>query len=231
MTYPGLPRATVDFLAALAVDNRRDWFEAHRDLYERDWLAAGLDLVAAVAAALPDRAPGLLAVPRLNQSLRRLNRDVRFAADKRPYEPALHLILSTGPAFNKVPGFHFVLRPDGLSYGGGWYGLGPADLDRYRRRVADSADRARLVAALAQAEKTGSTLDPPTLARVPAGFAADPDWDHLLRRKGVIARTQAPLAVPDWLFSSEAPARIAELAAAHLPLLDWLTDRRTPAAG
>ncbi|MBN8631267.1 MAG: DUF2461 domain-containing protein [Rhodobacterales bacterium] len=223
MAYAGVKPETFDYLRALASNNTRDWFEAHRAEYETDWLGAGLDLIAALAPACAGMQPRLLAVPKLNQSLRRINRDTRFSKDKTPYEPWLHLILSTGPAFNKVPGMHIVLRPDGLGYGAGHYGLEPGALDRMRQRICDPVSRTRLLDALAVAGATGSQLDPPDLARVPKGYAADPDWDHLLRRKGLIVRTQSDRPVPDWLATPEAVPQLAKIVRAHLPLLDWLT--------
>lgn len=222
MPYAGVPRETIAFLNDLAAHNNRDWFEAHRAEYEAHWLKAGLDLVEALGPSCGGMEPRLLAVPKLNQSLRRLHRDTRFSKDKTPYQPWLHLILSTGAAFNKVPGMHIVLTPEGLGYGAGHYALEPVALDRMRQRFCDPEDRARLMAALAAAEEVQSTLDPPDLARVPKGYDAAPDWDHLLRRKGLIVRTQTNLPAPDWLFSPKAPEELAVIAKAHLPLLAWL---------
>lgn len=211
------------YLRALAAHNERDWFEAHRDDYQRDWLEAGLDLIAALAPFCAAMEPRLLAVPKLDQSLRRIHRDTRFSRDKTPYQPRLHLILSTGPAFNKVPGMHIVLSPDGLGYGAGHFGLGPEALDRMRARVCDPGARDQLLKALETANAVQSQLDPPDLARVPKGYEVAPEWAHLLRRKGMIVRTQVELPPPDWLFSPEAPQRLAGITGAHLPLLRWLT--------
>lgn len=226
MPYPGLPRESLVFLQGLAAHNDRDWFEAHRADYDAHWLQAGLDLIAALAPLCQAMEPRLMAVPKLNQSLRRIHRDTRFSRDKTPYQPWLHLILSTGPAFNKAPGMHIVLGPDGLSYGAGHYGLDPAALDHLRARICADTQRARLLAALEAAGQVGSTLDPPDLARVPKGYAADPDWEHLLRRKNLIVRTQSPRGAPDWLFTPDAAERLATITRAHLPLLNWLQDTR-----
>lgn len=223
MPYPGLPRESLVFLQDLAMHNDRDWFEAHRAEYEDHWLKAGLDLIAALAPLCETMQPRLLAVPKLNQSLRRIHRDTRFSKDKTPYQPWLHLILSTGPAFNKVPGMHIVLGPDGLGYGAGQYGLEPAALERLRARICDDGQRSHLLAALDAAGQMGSDLDPPDLARVPKGYDADPGWDHLLRRRNLIVRTQGPRGAPDWLFTPDAPDRLATITRAHLPLLAWLT--------
>jgi uncharacterized protein (TIGR02453 family) len=222
MPYAGLPRETFAFLRALQSNNDRDWFDAHRADYEGHWLNAGLDLIAALAPRCEAMVPRLLAVPKLNQSLRRIHRDTRFSRDKSPYQPWLHLILSTGPAFNKVPGMHLVFTPEGLGYGAGHYGMGPGELDRMRQRICDPNDRTRLLSALEMAGTVQSTLDPPDLARVPKGYEAAPEWDHLLRCKGLIVRTQTNLAPPDWLFTPDAPERLADITRAHLPILDWL---------
>lgn len=222
MPYSGLPRDSLAFLQDLAAHNDRDWFAAHRADYEAHWLAAGLDLIEALGPHCAVMEPRLLAVPQLNRSLRRIHRDTRFSKDKTPFQPWLHLILSTGPAFNKVPGMHLVLTARGLAYGAGQYGLEPVALDRLRRRVCDPKDRHELFAALEAAAKVGSVLDPPDVARVPKGYEAAPDWDHLLRRKGMIVRTPANAPPPDWLFTAEAPDRLAAITRAHLPLLTWL---------
>jgi uncharacterized protein (TIGR02453 family) len=222
MSYNGLPHGTFDFLQELRENNNRNWFETNRAAYEASWLAAGLDLITALAPLCEELTPRLLAVPKLNQSLRRIHRDTRFSKDKTPYQPWLHLILSTGTAFNKVPGMHIVFTPEGLGYGAGHYGLESEALDRMRLRICDPADRARLLDALNAAATVQSTLDPPDLARVPKGFASDPAWDHLLRRKGLIARTQFDLPPPDWLFTPKAPMQLAPIIRAHLPLLAWL---------
>lgn len=221
MGYQGLRPETFRFLEALDANNTRDWFEAHRSDYERDWLAAGLDLIAALAPFATDM--GLMAVPKLNQSLRRIHRDTRFSRDKTPYQPWLHLILSTGPDFSKGPGMHLVFRPGGIAYGAGLYAPAPDRLEQLRQRLCVAHDRAAFLAALAAAAQVGSALDPPELARVPKGFAAEADWDHLLRRKSFIVRTQADLAPPHWLFTPAAPDELARLTRAHLPLLHWLS--------
>ena len=221
MIYAGLPPASVRYLAALAAHNDRDWFEAHRADYAAHWLGAGLDLVAALSAPCAALSPPLMAVPRLNASLRRINRDVRFSKDKRPYQPRLHLILSTGPDFNKVPGVHLVIDADGIGYGAGFYGFAPEGLEHYRRAMVDPARRQAFEATLAMAAKVGAVLDAPELTRVPKGFAATP-WDGLIRRKSVIVRTPNRVAHPDWLFGGEVVPRLMEIFKALAPVAQTL---------
>ncbi|MFC2967474.1 TIGR02453 family protein [Acidimangrovimonas pyrenivorans] len=220
MRYPGLPRALPRFLAELAVENSRDWFEAHRDAYERDWKAAGLDLIAALGPLCQAGEPRLEAVPRIGGSLKRIQRDTRFSADKAPYAPMLHLVLAL-PGAEKHRGMHLVVHPDRLGFGAGHYGLGPQALARFRDRVQDPEDRAALLAAAARAEAVGSRWDAPDLKRLPKGMEAEADWEHLLRRKSVILRGETA-GLPDWLFTADCLAGLDRLIAAHRPLLGWL---------
>lgn len=220
-TWAGLPRDTPAYLAELAANNRRDWFEAQRDRYETVWKAAGLDLVQALAPVCAAAVPRLDAVPKVGGSLRRIHRDTRFSNDKSPYAPMLHIMLPLAGHTGDHRGIHLLLRPDRLGFGAGQWGLPAAELRRFRARVADPADRAALQAAAAQAEAVGSRWDAPDLKRLPAGLSADPDWEHLLRRKSVILRG-ATEGLPDWLFTADAIAQLSRLIAAHLPLLGWL---------
>lgn len=221
--YQGLPRSTPRFLAELAANNRRDWFEAHRGDYQAYWLRAGLDLVEALAPFAAAATPRLEAIPKLGASLHRIHRDVRFSADKSPYAPMLHIALSASGDSVKYRGVHLVVHADRLGFGAGQYGLTPAELTRFRARVLDPGDRDALLAAAARAETAGSVWDAPDLKRLPAGLTAGPEWEHLMRRKSVILRGVSE-GLPDWLFTAEAVPRLGALVAAHLPLLGWLTN-------
>ena len=220
MSYAGLPRETIRFLAGLSAENNREWFESRRADYETAWLNAGLDLIAALSG--PVSALGLTAVPKLNASLRRIYRDTRFSRDKRLYDPALHMIFSQGTAFNKEPGVHIVLRHDGFGYGAGLYGLSPEGLDRYRQAVCNPDARARLLAALDRAKAVGCTPDVADVKRLPKTYPSDPAWEHLLLRKSLIVRTQTDQPLPDWLFGPAAVQGLADLVAALAPLVHWL---------
>ena len=219
MTYAGLPHGTISYLRELAADNSRAWFAAQRADHDRFWLAAGLDLSAALSA--PAKGPGLHAVPKENAGLRRIHRDVRFAADKRPYEPRLHMVLSSGSGAGGGAGVHLVVGPAGIGYGAGSYGMTPAALDTFRRRVCDGAGRAGLEAALAVARGVGAVLDAPDLKRVPRGYDPAP-WDHLIRRKSVIVRRDGDVGLPDWLHGPGAVTGWMAIVGALVPLVRWL---------
>ena len=221
MTFPGFSPETPRFLADLAANNRKDWFEANRARYEAHWRDAGLALIEALQPFCAIAEPRLEAVPKIGGALRRIHRDVRFSADKSPYAPMLHIVLAPARAPDRHTGFHLVLHPDRFGFGAGRYGLPPADLERFRQRLRKPAERAALLAAAEAATGIGARWDAPDLKRLPKGHEADPDWEHLLRRKSVILRGEMR-GPPGWLFTPGCAAEIERLAAAHLPLLAWL---------
>lgn len=220
MAFSGMPHETVTFLRELQANNARDWFEAHRADYEAFWLKPGLDLAADLSA--PVSKLGLLAVPKLNGSLRRIHRDVRFSPDKRPYEPHLHLVLSVGPEFGKVPGVHLVISGTGFGHGVGQWAFAPDQVERLRRAFSDEGTRAEFLALSAKAEAQGEALGDPDLARLPKGWQATGDWEHLLRRKSFVWRTRSDPPHPAWLFGPDCTGHLLALIADLAPMARWL---------
>ena len=82
--FSGLPRTTPRFLADLAANNRREWFAAHRAEYEASFVHPAMTMVEALAPVLRRISPDVHAEPRWGGSVMRVNRDIRFAKDKRP---------------------------------------------------------------------------------------------------------------------------------------------------
>jgi hypothetical protein len=77
--FAGLPRGTQAFLRDLEARNDRGWFEANRARYETDWLAPARALTAALATPCAVLEPPLRAEPKINGSIRRLQRDAAVA--------------------------------------------------------------------------------------------------------------------------------------------------------
>lgn len=185
---------TFDFLHDLEKNNNKAWFDGERARYETYWKAAALDTVAELSTAMAALDPPLKAVPKLNGSLRRINRDVRFSKDKSPYNAHLHLVFWIGDHPNRSPGVHFVLSGAGVGYGAGQWGIEPARLKELRHRILDGADGAALMSALDRAAEIGCRMGSPDLARLPKGFEAEGRAAELLRYKGFVARTRDNIA-------------------------------------
>ena len=215
-------RETFDFLSALAAQNSKDWFEANRDRYEAHWKAPALEFIADISPKMARLNPPLMAEPRLNGSLRRINRDVRFSKDKSPYNARLHMIFWVGGHPNRSPGVHIVLNPDGVGYGAGQFGIEPAALARLRKRIVDSQDGDQLIKALDLAGEVGCRMGDPDLVRLPKGFEATGRRADVLRHKAIVARTFDGDAKADAIIGEAGRDWIIGIARALLPLVRWL---------
>lgn len=220
--FQGFRPELFTFLQGLAANNSKTWFDAHRKDYEAYFKDAAQDFVASVSREMASLSPSLQAVPKVNGSLRRINRDIRFSKDKTPYHSHLHLVFWAGDHPNRSAGMHLIIQPNGIGYGAGHFGMTPNALAAYRTAVCDPNKRKHLTAALEQAAQVGSTLEAPQLARLPKGFEAEDEWEHLLRYKAVVARTMSDQPHPNWLTDGSHIDGLLSLTKAHLPLIAWL---------
>src|SRR5258706_7501588 len=76
--------SSLAFLRGLARNNRKPWFEAHRDDYETQIRVPMRALIEEMDVRFARFAPELTGDPK--RSMFRINRDIRFSKDKSPYK-------------------------------------------------------------------------------------------------------------------------------------------------
>ncbi|WP_112321269.1 DUF2461 domain-containing protein [Oceanibium sediminis] len=223
--FTGFPAETFAFLSDLAAHNQKAWFDAHRAEYQAHVVDPAMAFIVAMGGPLAAIDARYQAVPRLNGSFRRINRDVRFSRDKTPYSPRIHLVFWTGEHPNRSPAIHLVLHPDGFGFGAGAWAWPPDTLAAFRDRLDAPAALADLRAAIASAETTGATLTAPSLKRVPKGRDAGHPAADLLKHKGLIVRTADRLPLPGTVNTPGFVDHCAGLCAALHPVNLWLIDK------
>lgn len=90
--FKGFGPKAIPFLKALDFHQSREWFLENRDLFEKELRDPLGDLVETLTLRFAQAGLGLRGDRK--KSLFRINRDVRFAKDKRPYNRHLSAILS-----------------------------------------------------------------------------------------------------------------------------------------
>src|SRR5437660_5093902 len=114
---PGL----FDFLRELRAHNNREWFQKNKARYEREAREPALRFIEDVGPQLRKLSTHLMADPRpVGGSLFRINRDIRFSADKSPYKTNIGVGFGHEGAGRSgaAPGLYLHLAP-GESFGGG----------------------------------------------------------------------------------------------------------------
>jgi uncharacterized protein (TIGR02453 family) len=222
--FTGFPREGFEFLAELAGDNTRAFFDAHRATYE----AALLEPAKAFVTALGDElrahvSSGIRAEPRVNGSILRINRDTRFAADKRPYKDHVDLWFWEGDAPSRErPGLSVRLRPATVVLSAGIHRLEPAPLAAYRAAVDDDRSGGALETAIEDALMLrGVKLRGLAYKRVPRGVDNDHPRAELLRHGAlyVSGEWKLPRAASRSGFVAWVADRLEQMA----PVERWLT--------
>jgi len=78
-SFNGFPKNALLFFSELTANNNKPWFDEHKSDYENFILAPARDLVVSLGDRLQELSPGVIADPRVNKSIFRIYRDVRFS--------------------------------------------------------------------------------------------------------------------------------------------------------
>ncbi len=229
MAFRGFPEGGLAFLRELSEHNHRDWFEAHREVWDAQIVPAMLDWCAALTERLHDLMPALVFVPRVGGSLYRLNRDIRFSRDKRPYKTHVAALLWEGEEKHDSPGIYLHVSPEEVIFGGGIYLFEEARLDRWRKVLHDFDAAERLDAALQAARQDGLRLEiSEKLQRPPRGFDPEGPRAELSKYKGLsVGKKTKP---GGWLHTGEALDRAEAAARGYAPLHAWMREELCPHA-
>jgi uncharacterized protein (TIGR02453 family) len=190
--FRGFPKETFAFLRGLSKNNKKLWFDAHKDDYENFYVAPAVAFIEALGPRLKKLSKRVEFEARAGGSLMRIYRDVRFSKDKRPYKDHLDLFFWEGR--NKgwdAPGFFMRLTKDEVWLGTGMHHfMDPKRVASYRRAVDDDAKGKKLATLVAKLRKAGYTVGGEELKKVPKGFEPDHPRAALLKHKGLFAMAE-----------------------------------------
>ena len=213
------PQETVAFLTDLRAHNEKAWFEANRARYDSGFIEPAKAFVEAIGPELNDLVPRIHAEPSVGGSIFRINRDIRFSSDKRPYKDHLDFWFWEGDRKAAATALFLRVWPDGVVVGAGAHGFDKYQLATYRDAVADPVAGAELATIVADLEAAGREIGGETYKRVPRGYAAAGMAERLLRHSAlyVHAELQAKTA---------SSAKFIETVLGHwrafIPLHIWL---------
>jgi uncharacterized protein (TIGR02453 family) len=221
--FNGFFPETVAFFDTLEKNNTREWFEKHKNDYETYVRRPSEDFVLAMGDRLKKIAPDINAIPKVNQSLFRINRDTRFSHDKSPYKTNLGILLWEGGGKRmESSGFYFHLGEGRLLLGAGMYRFSKGLMDKWREAVVDKKSGATLTKAIRKVENLGYEIGESHYKRVPAGYSPDHPNAEYLKYIGLAAFWTGE--IPEAFLSNE----IVAFAFAHFkkmsPIHEWLRD-------
>ncbi len=183
---PRAPRAaklgpeTFRFFRELARNNRTAWMDANRERYQEHVVAPLRALLEALTPAVLSLHPDFETSGRSGANLSRINRDIRFAKDKRPYRSQMYLQFSRPLPSGDDGQLYLGVSADAVTVGFRIYG-------------------GRRDSTLAQVGKVRSAEDRPWLARQKRRLARKYESYWYRTEKGTWTKHGGfPVGVEDW---------------------------------
>ncbi len=179
---------TFRFQRALARNNNREWFTAHRDDYEQHLRQPFLRLITAMQPVIAGISPHYRADPKpMGGSLFRIHRDTRFANDKTPYK------IGAGARFFherrrhvEAPSFYLHVQPGHCFLGAGLWHPEQPTVRRVRAFLFENPDAWTKVVH-SKPFKRSYSMGSESLVRVPQGYPADHPLIEDIKRKSFVA--------------------------------------------
>ena len=127
----------VDFFNELSKNNKTAWFHANKNRYEENVKGPFADFVAEIISRMQKEDPQIQIMPR--EAIFRINRDLRFSRDKRPYKEHMAAVVTRGGKKGKdYPGIFFHIGANGIFVGGGMNRIDAADIVKVRMAISQN---------------------------------------------------------------------------------------------
>jgi len=206
------------FLRGLKRNNRREWFEARREIYQRELKEPMLALIERLTEGMAEYAPAHMRPP--GKCMFRIYRDTRFSADKSPYKTHLGAWWArSGLEKTSGGGYYMHVGATEFVIAAGVYMPEKEQLLAIRRRLLEHHVEWQRLIEDKRLLRSFKVHDPLALTRAPKGFPEDhpaTEWIKW-RQWGVTAHLPAETALKPGLAEEiEKRFRLAG------PLVDFL---------
>jgi uncharacterized protein (TIGR02453 family) len=220
--FKGFSKAAICFLEQIKTHNNKPWFIQHSELYQQDILEVSRDLVEDLGHKLQLIAPGISIVPKVNGSIYRFARDIRFTHDKTPYKSHLSYLFWQGNLKrNQCPAFYLAIRPEYIQIGVGINQFTTEYLHAWREQCAHREKASQIHKIIEQLTQSSVVFQGQQLKRMPKNFSMDLLNQELIRYKGFKCYFQLPL--PEQVYSQEFISFSMEYFQQLLALFEWMT--------
>jgi uncharacterized protein (TIGR02453 family) len=221
--FPGFSPEGLAFFRGLERNNKREWFQPRKAIFEQTLKLPMRDLVAAVNSQLQRFAPDHVTDP--DKAIYRIYRDTRFSPNKTPYKDRIAASFPSRAVQNGA-GYYFAISHKEVAIGGGLYMPEPQTLLAVRHRIAEHHQQWDKLIHSRPLQALYGPMQGEQLSRVPKGFPKGHPAADLLRYKQMIFYvTLAPeLATTPALFTE-----IVKHFKAIAPFLEFLNASLKPA--
>ncbi len=216
--FAGFPPDTLKFLRALTRNNNRDWFFAHKQIYEEKVKGPMVDLVIALGGAMQGFGPEMIVDPK--KAIYRIYRDIRFSADKSPYKTHIAAVfVPRGIPKNSAAVLYFHLSPEEVIIAGGIYMPGSPELRAIRQHIAGHYEELQAILKNREFANMFGGIWGERLSRPPRGFPLNHPAMELLRHKQYLVSVTEK---PEFAETRDLFPRLLTCFTAMMPLVRFL---------
>lgn len=175
----------LSFLSELSENNNKEWMDGQKPRYQKARKSFE-EIVKEFLQKIPEFDPSIAGLES-KHCMFRINRDIRFSANKDPYKNNFGTFIAAGGKGSISAGYYLHIQPGQSFVGGGLY-MPPADiLKKVRQEIDYNADELRHIIGEKSFQTQFGGMEGEQLSRAPKGYSPDhPDID-LLRFKSFVA--------------------------------------------
>ena len=187
--FKNFPDRSALFLKKLSRNNNRGWFQSNRDIYNEDFLEPAIKFVVEMGEKLMTLSSDIHAIPKIDKSIFRIHRDVRFSKNKEPYKTNMGLYFWEGPGKKmEGSGYYFHLEPKRFGVGAGMYIFTKDHMKKFRETVADPARGKELDAIVKKITQKGTySVNGESFKKIPRGYDPNSKYAKYFLYNGIYA--------------------------------------------
>ena len=214
-----IQKKTIDFIKLLRDNNNKPWFDAHKKNYEeaRAAFIQSVENIIEVLAKIDGDIGNLTA----KECIFRINRDVRFSKDKRPYKNNMSAYFNNAGKKGNGAGYYVHIEPGQSFIAAGIWMPAPDDLAKIRQEIDYNFDEwKKLIGSRSFKKHFEKGIDRSnTLIRPPKGYDEENPAIGFLKLKSFVVSKPFPDALlMNKSFSTELSQAFREVK----PLIDFI---------
>ena len=192
----------LDFFNELKENNHKEWFHANKKRYEKQVKNAFSSSVSAIIEEIQEHDSELNIDAK--DCILRINRDIRFAKDKTPYNLHVTAFISSGGRKDKsVPGIFVRFSPEMVGIMGGCFGPSKEQLQGIRSTISQDPASFRKIIEEKKFKAAFGDIKGDAIKRIPKDLKAAFEQEPLIANKQFycMAQRESELLLSDKLIS------------------------------